>query len=78
MEVRFELKGYKSGELKTAIETTDVVDALALIAMLRELYDDMTVRYIGKTTDETRHYGRNSKREWELLGVSTNQKGGQA
>lgn len=78
MEVKFELKGYKAGELKTSIESNDVVDVMMLIAVLRELYDDMTVRYIGKTTDETRHYGKNSKREWELLDVKTNQVGGQA
>lgn len=77
METRFELKGYKAGELKTSIETNDAVDSLMLIAVLRELYDDMTVRLVTERIDETRHYGKENN-QWKLLDVSTNQKGGQA
>ena len=77
MGVRFELKGYNAGELKTSVETNEVAGSIMLIAVLRELYDDMTVRLITEKIDETRHYGKENN-QWKLLDVSTNQKGGQA
>lgn len=77
MEVRFEIKGYRAGELKTSVETNEVVDSMMLIALIRELYDDMSVRLITEKIDETRHYGKENN-QWKLLDVSTNQKGRQA